>query len=87
MSARCRRLAARTRIGGQDQLEAGRVACVHLAASESDHARLQWRTQRLDDGRLELWCLIEKKHTLVGTRNGPWPGHPLAAADDAGNRC
>jgi hypothetical protein len=65
MSTRCRRLAAWTRIGGQDQLEACRIASMHLAASEGDHAGLQRRTQRLDDGGLELWRLIEKEHTFV----------------------
>jgi hypothetical protein len=38
---------------------------MHLAASEGDHAGLQRRTQRLDDGGLELWRLIEKEHTFV----------------------
>ena len=59
MSARRGRLAAWTGIGGQDQLEACRVAGVHLAASEGDHAGLQWRTQRLDDGWLELRRLLD----------------------------
>jgi hypothetical protein len=59
MGARSSSLATRTGIGGQDQLEACWVARVHLTTSESDHARLQWRTKRLDDGRVELRCLLD----------------------------
>ena len=60
MSARRCRLTARTRIGGQDQLKARWVASMHLAASEGDHAGLEWGTKRLNDGRLELGRLVQK---------------------------
>ena len=66
MSARRGRLTAWTGISGQDQLEACRIASVHLAASEGDHAGLQWRTKRLDDGRLELRRLIEEENAFMG---------------------
>ena len=66
MSARRCRLTARTRIGGQNELEARWVASMHLATSERDDAGLEWGTKRLDDSRLELRRFIQKKNTLVG---------------------
>jgi hypothetical protein len=59
MSAGRCRLTARTRIGGHDELEARWVASMHLATSEGDHAGLEWGTERLDDGRLELRRLLD----------------------------
>jgi hypothetical protein len=59
MGARSSSLATRTGISGQDQLKARWVARVHLTASKSDHARLQRRTKRLDDGRVELRRLLD----------------------------
>ena len=60
-------LPARTGIGGEDELETRGIAGVYLAASEGDHAGLQRRTKRLDDGWMEFRRLVEKEHTPVGT--------------------
>ena len=50
----CGGLTARTGIRRQDQLEPCREAGVYLASPERDHTGLQGRTERVDDGRLEL---------------------------------
>jgi hypothetical protein len=59
MSARCGGLTAWARIRSQDQLEACREASVYLASPERDHARLQGRSERIDDGRLKLRRLLD----------------------------
>ena len=58
-------LSARTGIRSQDQLEPCREAGVHLASPKRDHARLQGRTERMDDSRLKLRCLVQKENPSV----------------------
>jgi hypothetical protein len=47
-------LTTRTGIRSQDQLEPCWEAGVHLASPKRDHARLQGRTESIDDRRLKL---------------------------------
>ena len=60
-------LSAWTGIRRQDQLEPCREPGVYLASPERDYAGLQGRPERIDDGRLELRRLVEKKDPFVGT--------------------
>ena len=68
---------ARARVGGEHQLEPGRVAHPGGQPGDGDLAGLQRLAQRVEHGRRELRRLVQEQHPAVGQRRraraGPGP--------------
>ena len=75
-------LSARAGVGGEDQLEAGRIAGDAAGAVQRDVAGLERFAQRLEHAGGELRGLVEEEHSGMGAGDRAGPGEARAAADD-----
>ena len=74
-------LAARARVGGPHEQEAGRVADRGLGPAHAHHALLEGLTQCVEGHTTELAHLVEEQHPGVGQADLAGP-HPRRAAAD-----
>ena len=78
-------VSARTRVGGEDQLERGREGCRRSGAVDRDLALLERLPQRIEHAGRELAHFIEEQHAVRRARDRAGPQHPRAAADERGD--
>src|SRR5690606_980490 len=79
-------LIARARVCGEHELESCRHA-YRATRSGNDHLTvLEWLTQRVEDGWLELRGLVEEQDAPVRKGDRSRPSHPSPATDDRRQR-
>ena len=75
----------RARVGGQHQLEPGRVARDAVTTGEPNLAFLQRSSQCFHRADTDLRTLIEEQHAPVRAADRSRPGQPRASADQRGD--
>lgn len=73
-------IAARARVHGGNQLEAGRKICLVGGARDGDVAGFQRLAQDFEHAAFELWKFIQEEHALMcqGDFSRPWRIAPVS---------